>query len=333
MNTEFNKPVISVVIPTKDRVKDLKTCLDSLVGQAFKNFEVIVVDGGSGGDTLNLTKQYKDKLKITYVRQTGGLIKQSNAGWKLSNGFIMTRTDDDAVFDPYWLENVVFTFKDDKIGGVTGPTIMPKEYREGRDLIYFNEKLAKDKGLLGLLFRKIYYGYFMENQPFGVSRFFKSGAFSLGSNYESCLSLSEIIDADHLEACNSSYRKELVDRVGGFDERFGGIGEYHEPDLAYRVKNLGYRLVFNPKAIVYHRPSVIGVFKARPDAYSRSLNFMLFYFRHIKPNTLDKLIRFISYLVFLDTYWFFKFFVTGDVRLLGGIIGIFAGIVKYCKEI
>ncbi|MHB8619116.1 MAG: hypothetical protein ACYDAG_05990, partial [Chloroflexota bacterium] len=115
--------------------------------------------------------------------------------------------------------------------------------------------------------------------------------------------------------------------------RFVGIGEYHEPDVAYKIKGLGYRLVFNPKAIVHHKPSILGVFKARPKAFARSQNFILFYFRHIKPNTLDKLLRFSTYLFFLNGYWLFKAVATRNLASFTGVAGTLVGIFRYLPEL
>src|SRR4029077_5844217 len=53
------------------------------------------------------------------------------------------------------------------------------------------------------------------------------------------------------ETCNVAYRREALERVGGFDEGFRRpFGE--DTDLAWRVKDTGGRSVFEREAIVYH---------------------------------------------------------------------------------
>jgi glycosyltransferase involved in cell wall biosynthesis len=304
------------------------------VEQTYKNFEVVIVDGGSTDHTNDIVDEFSKKIPIVFATQSGGLIPQANKGWQIATGDIVTRTDDDVILTPDWLKEIAQTFANDEtIGGVTGPTIIPEERLKGRDLTYFNQKMKDNPNVFWKLFSKLYYGFFMEGQPFAVSKFFRCGAFSLGSNYKDCLNLKGLIPADHLEACNSSIRRSLIERAGGYDPQYVGIGEYHEPDLAYKVKALGYKLVFNPKAILYHCPSVSGVFKARPQAYGRSQNFILFYFRHIKPNTINKFFRFSSYLTFINLYWLFKFFTSFDINQLYGITGTFVGLIKYLPEL
>jgi GT2 family glycosyltransferase len=63
-------------------------------------------------------------------------------------------------------------------------------------------------------------------------------------------------EAGFYETCNIGYRKEVLERLGGFDERFrtaGGAPTYGEDvELAWRAKAAGARLTFEPAALVYH---------------------------------------------------------------------------------
>lgn len=323
-----NKPKVSVIIPTKNRCEALKECLDSLLKQSYNNFEIIIVDGGSTDGTKELVNNYSNKLPIVFTTQSGGLIPQENKGWKIANGDIVVRTDDDVVTDPNWIEAIMNTFNiSNDIGGVTGPTIIPEERRKYRDLLYFQEKLTQS-GIFWKLIRKIYYDYFLEGEPFAVSKWFKSGAFSLGSNYLECLKLKELIEVTHQEACNMATRKDLLEKLGGFDETFIGIGEFNEPDVSFKIRRLGYKIIYNPKAVVYHLLSIEGFFKERPNSYGRILNFINFYFRHIKPNTLDKFVRFFSYLLFLNGFFIYKAITTRQISQLGCIFGTIVGLGK-----
>lgn len=323
-----NKPKVSVIIPTKNRCESLKKCLDSLAKQDYKNFEVVIVDGDSIDGTKKLAEEYSNKLNITFTIQRGGLVSQENKGWKIADGDIIIRTDDDVIASPTWLREIANTFNfSDKVGGVTGPTIIPEERREYRDLFYFQKKL-RNGNVFWRLIGKIYFGYFLEGKPFAVSKWFRSGAFSLGANYPECLKLEEPVEVTHQEACNMATRKDLLEKVGGFDEAFKGIGEFNEPDISFKIRKLGYKIVFNPKAVVKHLPSKEGFFKERPNSYSRILNFINFYFRHIRPNTLDKFVRFFSYLLFLNGFWIYKFITTRQINQLGCISGTIVGLAK-----
>ncbi len=319
-------PVISVLIPTKNRGASIVETLDSLKKQTLERFELVVVDGGSTDNTAAVVKKYSKYFRVKFHTQTGGLARQMNVAWQKASGKYIVRTDDDAVFDKDWLKEIVTTFESDKkIGGVTGPSLVPVDRQKSRDLFFYQNKLKKGN-LLWRLIGKIYYDYFMEGEPMRVSHWFKSGAFAIGSNYKTCLKYKKPFEVDDLQACNWAARRNLMKRIGGYDPTYVGIGEYHEPDAAQKIMKLGYKLYFNPKAIVYHKPSKEGFFKERPNAFGRALNFVNFYFRHIKPDTLDKKIRFVSYLIFLNLFWIYKGITMKQLNQFGSVIGSIKGV-------
>ena len=323
-----NQPLVSVIIPTLNRREALEKCLISLSRQIYGRFEVVVVDGGSTDGTKELIEEYSERLSITFATQGGGLISQENRAWRLSKGEIVVRTDDDVMVSRRWLEEIVKTFEfSNDVGGVTGPTIIPERLRRHRDVFRFQQKL-RGGNILWRLIGKIYFDYFLEGRVFEVGRWFRSGAFSFGSNYPACLTIKGYLEVDHHEACNMAIMKGLLEKVGGFDDSFIGIGEFNEADVSFKIRKLGHRILFNPRAIVYHLPSKSGVFKDRPKSYERILNFITFYFRHIKPNTLDKVFRFFSYLLFLNGFFVYKFIVTGQVDQLGSIPGTIVGLIR-----
>lgn len=326
---------ISIVIPTLNRKDSLARVLNELREQTYKNFEVLILDGGSTDGTEALCNSFKKFFDIRfYYQKSPGIVGAMNEALIYCSGDIFTRTDDDVALSREWLVEIGRTFSQyPDAGGVTGPTVIPTQRLDMRDLTYFNLKITQSKSIFWKIFRTIYHGYFMEGSPFVVSRFFKSGAFSLGSNYESSQHLEEIIEVDYLESCNWSVRLDLIRKIGRFDNRYGGVSEYFEADAVYKIKRLGYKMYFNPKARIQHLIERSGNLKARTGSYSRAHNFILFYLRHIKPNTLDKIIRFSLYLIFINSYFVYCFIKQGQVIQLSGILGTFVGLLKYFPEI
>jgi GT2 family glycosyltransferase len=51
---------------------------------------------------------------------------------------------------------------------------------------------------------------------------------------------------------NSSFRRDLVSRAGGFEEGFEGNAIFEDTDFSYRVRRLGYDILFEPAAVVTH---------------------------------------------------------------------------------
>lgn len=329
---------MSVVIPTYNRPQDLEKVLKSLTLQTHKNFEVVVVEGGEKEPTQKVAEKYSKKLKIIFDHCPKGLVAQENKALEIMTGEIFLRTDDDVDFDKNWLQAVAVTFKnppdlgkDYKLGGVTGPTIIPKNRLKNRDVFLFLEKLQRGNFFWRLV-GKLYLGFFMEGKAFDVGTWFKCGAFSLGSNYKEHAFIAQPREVDFLQACNLAAYKKLIVKAGGFKEGGLGIGEYNEAGVGFDIRNQGYTLVYNPKAVVYHLLSTSGVFSARPNSAPRITNFIHFYFKYIKPDTFDKAVRFYSYILFQNLYYSYMFVKSKNTKFLGSwpasFVAIFGNIFK-----
>ncbi len=323
---------ISVFIPTGNRKESLKKVLDSLKNQTYKNFETIIVDYRSKNEVFKLIDEYKKILNIVIINQMEkGLSRAANLALEKAKGEIFIRTDDDVVMRERWLESIKETFgQDERIGGVTGPSIIPEEYIKNRDLFSFERKF-KDGNFFWKIIGEIYFNFLMEGEPYKVSHWFKSGAFSLGSSYPGSLK-ENFQEVNNLEACNFSVRTNLLRRIGGFDVTYTGVGDYHEGDASFKIKNLGYKLIFNPKVILYHCPSQDGFFNDRPSSYPRMVNFIIFYLRNIKLDSFSKGVRFVSYIIFQDCYYFYQFIITKQSSQLGAIRGSVVGFLEYYKS-
>lgn len=96
----------SVIIPTYNRADLLQVCLQALVDQVYKNFEVIVCDDGSSDNSGEVVKSFEDKLKITYFFEEnwGGPARPRNNGLKLAKGEWVAFLDSDDYWSPNKLE-------------------------------------------------------------------------------------------------------------------------------------------------------------------------------------------------------------------------------------
>ena len=118
-------PFVSIIVPTFNRKKHLKDCINSLIKLDYPSskFEIIVVDNGSTDDTIAfLQKDYSEVRVILEKRRNSSYAR--NAGWKNANGQIVAYTDDDCVVDPLWLRSLVSGFTSKEIGGVGGPLLL-----------------------------------------------------------------------------------------------------------------------------------------------------------------------------------------------------------------
>lgn len=94
------KKIVSVVIPTYNSSNTIRFCLDSLVNQNFKNFEVIIVDNFSDDNTKFIIEEYHKKLNIKFyqINNNNIIAKSRNLGIeKASTNWIAFLDSDD-----YW---------------------------------------------------------------------------------------------------------------------------------------------------------------------------------------------------------------------------------------
>lgn len=113
MNATYaKKPEISVVLATKDRPQKLVKSIESVLGQTYDNFELIVVDGSDNYDSKKVVESFASKDKrIRYVRDSGnGPSTARNIGLEKVSGAYINFHDDDTVMDPKKLETLISGF-------------------------------------------------------------------------------------------------------------------------------------------------------------------------------------------------------------------------------
>ena len=252
----------SIIIPSLNRPESLKRVLSSLEAQTVKPMECIV------------------------LTEEGPLARIRNEGAKKAKGEVIVFIDDDVFCSPEWLEGILQPFNRPNIGGVSGRAVITTRYRRQRDLFRF----PKIKGL--------YDRIFLEGREHDPGRITKAGTWTTGASEEGCDYEGSV---DYLEACNMAFRRTLFEQAGGFDETYGCIGDWSEPDLSFRIRKLGYVLWFSKLAKLYHEPSRTGAYLKRDACQARLSNYLLFSRRWVKPHWRHSL-----YKMFLWTYYSFK---------------------------
>jgi GT2 family glycosyltransferase len=208
----------SVVVATYERPTFVARCLDHLAAQTTPPIEVVVVDSSAGRETAELVAdQYP---AVRYERNTAGRGATATArdiGYRCSTGEVLAFVDDDAFAEPEWLERLLPHFGDPTVGGVGGRQIRGQsgELTEGVDAI---GRLLPDGTLTG--------------------------------NFAA--DPGRAIVVDHLLGASMSFRRSVVDELGGIHDGYRGTCIREETDLCLRVTRAGYRLVYEPAAVVEH---------------------------------------------------------------------------------
>ncbi|MBQ4105730.1 MAG: glycosyltransferase family 2 protein [Clostridia bacterium] len=101
------QPLISVIIAIYNPGKYLRACLDSIVGQTYKNLEIILVDDGSTDNSLEICREYaeKDSRVIVHHKENSGVSATRNQGIRLAHGDYFSFIDSDD-----WIEKDTYEY-------------------------------------------------------------------------------------------------------------------------------------------------------------------------------------------------------------------------------
>lgn len=246
---------VSVILPTRNRAEYLRSSIDSVLEQTYPCWELVIVDGASTDNTPLIAKEYTEKdYRIRYHRSfpRQGLPKDRNIGIALSKGNYVFFIEDDLTLESNCLEILVTTFeelttKGERVGAVTPRTIVPK-----RECVGYLKSIWD------------YIGNSKRNKISSPCYLDKRTGIVYWNFQINSGEIQETMDAQSWSLLD----KEILNKIGGFEEKaYKGTYIREEADLFFRLRNKGYKLYFQPKAIAYHRRADTGGCNVLPIRY------------------------------------------------------------------
>ncbi|MQS15204.1 glycosyltransferase family 2 protein [Streptomyces kaniharaensis] len=221
-------PLVSVIVPTRDRSAMLPRCLDALLATDYPHVEVILVDNAPATDATEVLVRSRYGDRVRYVREPlPGGSRARNRGLAHARGAICAFTDDDTIADPHWVTAVVEAFQsDERIGCVTG-LVVPAELETEAQLLL--------------------------EEYSGPGRGFTARAWSLEALEDPLVQFS--VGWFGLGA-NMAFRTDVLREVGGFDPATGpGTPSKGGEDLLafQQVLSAGHTVAYQPDALIWHR--------------------------------------------------------------------------------
>jgi len=109
-------PQISVIVPIYNVENYLRRCIDSILGQTFTDFELILVDDGSPDHCPDICDEYaaKDSRVKVIHKPNGGVSSARNAGLDIAQAEYITFCDSDDYYLPDWLETLATELQAEK---------------------------------------------------------------------------------------------------------------------------------------------------------------------------------------------------------------------------
>ena len=218
------KPAVSVVVPNLNGKDLLRDCLASLAAQTFRDFEVIVVDNGSTDGSAGMVKtDFAWVAAVVENRGNLGFARASNQGIALARGVYVALLNNDTEAHPEWLAHLVRAAEATPDAGMFAAKTLAFDRRDVIDTaghLMYPDGLNRGRGRL-----ETDRGQY-DDKP---DVFFPSGAAAL-------------------------YRKQMLDEIGPFDEHHFAYGD--DTDIGLRGRLAGWKCVFVPRAVVYHKYSM-----------------------------------------------------------------------------
>ncbi|MFH1112362.1 MAG: glycosyltransferase [Pseudomonadota bacterium] len=212
-------PLVSVIMPIHGKMEYTLLCLDSIA----KNppgvlFEVIVVDDCSPDNSIEALRQVQG-IHLIQNTENLGFIRSCNRGAQAANGEYLLLLNNDTQVTAGWMDELLRTFHEFPGTGLAG------------------SKLVNPDGRL---------------QEAGGIIWQDGSAWNFGRLQDPSLPVYNYArEVDYCSGASIMIPKSLFAELGGFDERY--VPAYCEDsDLALKVRDRGYRVIYQPLSAVIH---------------------------------------------------------------------------------
>lgn len=222
----LNQPGVTVLILNWNGKAYLEQFLPSVLSSTYQNFQVLLVDNGSTDGSVEHVKEYFPEVRLLAFNENLGYTIGNNKGLEQITTPYFVVLNSDVEVEPGWLEPLVETMEADPTIASIQPKL--KSFHHRREFEYAG-------GGGGFMDR---WGY-----PFCQGRMFTEAEEDDGQ-YDTP---REIFWATG--AC-SMIRKSVSDQIGFFEEKF--FAHWEEIDFCWRARNYGYKIMYQPKSVVYH---------------------------------------------------------------------------------
>jgi GT2 family glycosyltransferase len=224
-------PKVSIIIPNKDHLEDLRTCIESIIATStYKNYEIVIVDNGSSDEELleyynKITNTYG--VKICHLDIEFNYSKLNNFAIQYADGdYYILLNNDIEIITPEWIEEMLMYAQRDDVGAVGA-------------MLYYPDDTIQHAGVIMRLGAQRIAGH----------AFHKCHREDVG--YMGRLCYSQNVSA--VTAACMMIKASVFEEINGFDE--GLAVAYNDVDLCAKIRKAGYLIVWTPYAEAYHYES------------------------------------------------------------------------------
>ena len=222
-------PHVAIVILNWNREADTLECLESLAHISYPSFSVIVVDNGSTDGSHDAIERWgRENLPLTLIRnaENRGFVRGSNQGMRHAlskDADYVFLLNNDTVVEPGLLRLLVATAERSSDIGMAGPKI----YKYGE------ERVLDSAGTRTI--------------PWLAQ------GFLLGHGEEDRGQFDSSTEMPYITGTALLVKRTVLEKVGLMDEDY--FCYFDDFDWGMKVREAGYRLLLEPKAVVHHKGS------------------------------------------------------------------------------
>jgi GT2 family glycosyltransferase len=277
MENMKEKPVLSIVIVSWNVREDLRECLQSLLREEGSRLEsgeieIIIVDNASTDGTAEMVNLEFPQVKLLVNSQNLGYTKANNIGINHSRGKYILLLNPDTIVHQGALQALIDCAESHPEAGIIGAKLLNPDGSVQRSARSFPDIGAG-------LFRNTFLGRLFPNNPF-VRRYLLTD-----------FGYDEVREVDWVSGAAMLVRRDLIERIGGLDERFWAYCE--DVDLCWRAWQAVYKVLFCPNAFITHKVGRSSDQRLVPSLIQHHKSMWLFYlknYRHRYPLVLFPLI-------------------------------------------
>lgn len=115
----MNEPFVSIIILNFNGLKFLKDCIDSVLNQTYKNYEIIFVDNASVDESVKFVQENYKSVKILSLDKNIGFAGGNNRGCEIAQGEYIVLLNNDTIVDSNWLVELVKEIQKPNVGVVS----------------------------------------------------------------------------------------------------------------------------------------------------------------------------------------------------------------------
>ena len=265
---------VTILIVNWNGKRFLSKCLDGLKRQTYKDFSIILVDNASNDGSVSFVTENYPEVKILALSENLGFSVANNIVLKKARSKYVVLLNNDAVAHPMWLKNLVNALE-----------THPKAAFAASKMLFYDNPNVIDRA-----------GDAYTRAGTGLLR-------GRGVSADKCNRQEWIFGAC---AGAAIYRTEMLSDIGLFDEDFFLL--YEDVDLSFRAQLKGYKCLYVPEAVVYHKASSSIVYDSPISVYYSHRNLEWVYIKNM-PGPL--IVKTIFPHVIYDIAAFFYFLICG----------------------